>query len=264
MPMTPNRHSVLRAAPRRTLFVLILSLIIVTTLAGVVWAASGNAPLRLPGLLAFNATGATATPTRTPRPETETPQPTTVDLALALPTATPQLAAEPTAMASAPTAVPPTQEPLKPYLVDVVKRYGMDMSRRFIVIDLASQTMTVWDPGNATRIMPVSTGDESRGYRTLSWYGLVGDYWGTFQAFGVYADEGWYLFRDAGDILIHGTPYKLVDGQKVYEDMDALGTYPASKGCIRLAPEDATWFTEWNPKGVPIVILPKDQGLGIN
>ena len=23
----------------------------------------------------------------------------------------------------------------------------MDMSRRFIVVDLASQTMTVWDPG---------------------------------------------------------------------------------------------------------------------
>jgi lipoprotein-anchoring transpeptidase ErfK/SrfK len=55
-----------------------------------------------------------------------------------------------------------------------------------------------------------------------------------------------------------------VDGQKVYEDIEALGAFPASKGCIRLTPEDAAWFTEWNPKGVPIVILPKDQGLGIN
>jgi lipoprotein-anchoring transpeptidase ErfK/SrfK len=129
---------------------------------------------------------------------------------------------------------------------------------------LASQTMTIWTPGESPRIMPVSTGDETRGYRTLAWYGLVGEYWGTFQASGVYADEGWYLFEDAGHILIHGSPYTLVNGQKVYDEMDALGAYPASKGCIRLTPDDAAWFTEWNPKGVPIVILPKDQGLGIN
>ena len=59
--------------------------------------------------------------------------------------------------------------------------------------------------------------------------------------------------------LIHSAPYKLVDGQKMYEDMEALGAYPASHGCIRLAPEDATWFTEWNPQGVPLAILPKDR-----
>ncbi len=106
--------------------------------------------------------------------------------------------------------------------------------------------------------MPVSTGDETRGYRTLAWYGLVGEYWGTFNAFGVYADEGWYLFEDAGSILIHGAPYKLVDGQKVYEDMDSLGASPASRGCIRLAPEDAAWFSAWQPQGTPIVILPRD------
>jgi lipoprotein-anchoring transpeptidase ErfK/SrfK len=161
-------------------------------------------------------------------------------------------------------ALAPWLVPSDPYLIDVVKRYGMDMTRRFIVVDLASQTMTVWDPGFRTRIIPVSTGDETRGYRTLAWYGLVGDYWGTFQASGVYADEGWYLFEDAGHILIHGAPYKRMDGQKAYEDMEALGTYPASKGCIRLAPDDALWFTEWNPQGVPIVILPKDEALGIN
>ena len=121
--------------------------------------------------------------------------------------------------------------------------------------------MFVWDPAAEAplRELPVSTGDESRGYRTPPWYGLVGKYEGTFQSFGVYADEGWYLFEDHGKILIHGAPYKLVDGQKVYEDMEALGAYPASHGCIRLVPEDAAWFTEWNPQGVPLVILPKDR-----
>jgi lipoprotein-anchoring transpeptidase ErfK/SrfK len=241
---------------------LLLAAVIVIALAGVVWAASGTVALHWRGLLPPAVAGATATPTRTPRPETATPLPAVVDLTIARPTAMPQRIA---AATSAPAAVPAaTSEPLTPYLVEVVKRYGMDMSRRFVVVDLASQTMTVWDPGHPTRIMPVSTGDESRGYRTLAWYGLIGKYWGTFEAGGVFAHEGWYLFEDAGHILIHSSPYRLVDGQKVYEEMDALGTYPASKGCIRLTPDDAAWFTSWNPKGVPIVILPKEEGLGIN
>jgi hypothetical protein len=240
---------------------LILTIVMVTALAGAVWAASGAVSSRLHGLLLLPASDATATPTRTPRPGTMMPPtPLYVELAIALHTATP----EPTPQRDSTAQPRPTLEPLTPYLIDVVKRYGMDMARRFIVVDLASQTMTLWNPGHPTRIMPVSTGDESRGYRTLAWYGLVGDYWGTFEASGVYADDGWYLFEDAGHILIHGAPYKLVDGEKVYEDIDALGAYPASKGCIRLAPEDAAWFTEWNPKAVPIVILPKDESLGIN
>ena len=166
---------------------------------------------------------------------------------------------------AAPTATPaptpeqrPPPEALPNWLLAVAQRYGMNPERRFIVVDLATQKMVVRTPGQPLREMPVSTGDETRGYRTLAWYGLVGEYWGTFSSFGVYADEGWYLFEDAGSILIHGAPYKLVNGQKVYEDMDALGAYPASRGCIRLSPEDAAWFTAWQPQGVPIVILPRD------
>jgi lipoprotein-anchoring transpeptidase ErfK/SrfK len=261
--MTSDKHFLPRAS-RRTPIILILALVIVAALAGTVWAARGAGrgtdwrPWR--GLVAAVAVDSTATPTRTPRPATPTATLAPVNLAIAAATAMPTATAT---TALVPTAAP-TVEPLTPHIARVVERYGMDMSRRFIVVDLASQTMTVWDPGRPTRIMPVSTGDETRGYRTLSWYGLVGDYWGTFQAAGVYADEGWYLFEDAGHILIHSTPYTLVDDKKVYEDMDALGVSPASKGCIRLTPEDAEWFTEWNPKGVPIVILPKDEGLGIN
>lgn len=256
--MTSHNRQVARGS-RRTLIILILAAIILVALAGTVWAAWGAAWPRWNGILSSLMVEATATPTRTPRPETPTPTAQPVDLTIIIPTATVQ----PTSM-PAPTAARPTAEPLMPHLVRVAERYGMDMSRRFVVVDLASQTMVAWDPGQPTRIMPVSTGDESRGYRTLAWYGLVGDYWGTFQASGVYADEGWYLFQDAGQILIHSTPYRLVDGQKVYEQVDALGAYPASKGCIRLAPEDAKWFTNWNPQGIPIVILPKDEGLGIN
>jgi lipoprotein-anchoring transpeptidase ErfK/SrfK len=261
--MTPDKPFLPRAS-RRTPIILILALLIVAALAGTVWAAwgAGRAAAWNPlgGLIAAAGADATATPTRTPRPET--PEPTRAPVNLAIATVAPTATARPTAVP--PPTSAPTVEPLLPHMIKVAERYGMDMARRFVVVDLASQTMTVWDPGEPARIMPVSTGDESRGYRTLSWYGLVGEYWGTFQASGVYADEGWYLFEDAGHILIHSTPYKVVNGRKVYEDTDALGAYPASKGCIRLAPEDAQWFTEWNPKGVPIVILPKDEGLGIN
>jgi lipoprotein-anchoring transpeptidase ErfK/SrfK len=237
--------------------VLALALLMVILLAGTVWAAWGG--LRAPlqgGLFAFlDAVEATVTPTRTPRPLIATPVPAAVDLTIVFPTATPL----PTV---APTAAPPPDDAdtLPGWLAEVVASYGMDPDRRFIVIDLASQQMFVWQPGEPLRVMPVSTGDESRGYRTLAWYGLVGEYWGTFNSFGVYADEGWYLFEDAGTILIHGAPYRMVDGGKVYEDMGALGAYPASRGCIRLAPADARWFTEWQPQGVPIVILPKNEG----
>jgi lipoprotein-anchoring transpeptidase ErfK/SrfK len=139
----------------------------------------------------------------------------------------------------------------------------MDPSRRFIVVDPNIQRMTIWEPGKAVRELPISTGDEGQGYYTLAWYGLVGKYWGTFHAFGTYADEGWYLFDDpTGSILIHSAPYELVDGKKVYEDLDALGNYPASHGCIRLTPDDARWFTAWQPQGVPLVILPKKRASG--
>ncbi|NLE95811.1 MAG: L,D-transpeptidase, partial [Dehalococcoidia bacterium] len=143
-------------------------------------------------------------------------------------------------------------------LADVVARYGMDPSRRFIVVDIGTQRMTVWDPTDGPHVFPISTGDETRGYRTPAWYGLVGRYWGTFEAFGVFADHGWYLFEDLGSILIHGAPYQIQNGQKVYQDLEALGAYPASRGCIRLNPEDATWLTDWGPEGVPLAIVPRE------
>ncbi len=246
------KRSDLNRVTTRTPIVFVMALILLTALAGTVWAAWGPVLTRAPGLAIFGRVEATATPTRTPRPQTPVPTPVPVRLDIVLPTATPQPIATPQPVI--------TPEPMPAVLAEIVARYGMDPERRFIVVNLATQKMTTWDPNADLRLreMPVSTGDETRGYRTLAWYGLVGDYWGTFSSFGVYADEGWYLFEDAGSILIHGAPYKLANGQKVYEDIDALGAYPASRGCIRLAPEDAHWFTEWQPQGVPIVILPRD------
>jgi lipoprotein-anchoring transpeptidase ErfK/SrfK len=254
--------------------VLLLALILLVTLAATVWAAWGT-PLRAGLAAALNAR-LTATPTKTPRPATATPAPVPVDLAVVAFTATPlppQAGAEAgaglqtnagaglqtNAGAGLQTNAGAGLQTVPPYLAKIVAHYGMDPTRRFIVVDPDRQRMTIWEPGQPVRELPISTGDPTRGYRTPAWYGLVGEYWGTFQAFGVYADEGWYLFEDVGSILIHGAPYKLVDGVKVYEELDALGNYPASRGCIRLRPEDARWFTAWGPQGVPLVILPRSQ-----
>ncbi|PKO22544.1 MAG: hypothetical protein CVU38_08935 [Chloroflexi bacterium HGW-Chloroflexi-1] len=243
--------------PGRAGVALVLALIVLVVLTATVWAAWG-APWR-GGLGALLEAHLTATPTRTPRPVTATPTLLSLDLAIVMPTATPPPPA-PTAAPQAASAAPAQADDLLPaHLAAVVERYGMDPARRFVVVDLDAQTMTVWDPGQPLREMPVSTGDETRGYRTPAWYGLVGKFWGTFHAFGVYADDGWYLFEDTGSILVHGAPYKLVDGRNVYENLDALGSYPASRGCIRLTPEDASWFTAWGPGGVPLVILPKSN-----
>jgi lipoprotein-anchoring transpeptidase ErfK/SrfK len=250
------KHPDLSRATRRTPLVLTLAVVLLIVLAGTVWAAWGAARSLPVGLSAWLDLGATATPTRTPRPVIVTSTSIPLDLVILAPTATA------TPLPAAPAPQPEvTPAPMPDWLAGVARQYGMDTARRFVAIDLKTQTMFVWDPAadSLLRELPVSTGDESRGYRTPPWYGLVGKYEGTFQSFGVYADEGWYLFEDHGKILIHGAPYKLVDGKKVYEDMEALGVYPASHGCIRLVPQDATWFTQWNPQGVPLVILPKDR-----
>ena len=35
----------------------------------------------------------------------------------------------------------------------------------------------------------------------------MGEYWGTFFAEGLYADDAWYLYKSEGSILIHSLPY---------------------------------------------------------
>lgn len=125
---------------------------------------------------------------------------------------------------------------------------------RHIVIDQDEQLMHVFEDGVEIRTIPVSTGKPEPTTTTPAWSGVVGEYWGTFFAVDVYADDAWFLFKSLGSILIHSAPYVYKEGTKVYQDLEALGKYPSSHGCIRLHPDDARWFTEWEPRGVPIVI----------
>lgn len=231
--------------------VVVLTLVTLIVLSVTAWAWS--LPLQR-GLAAALTAQLTATPTRTPRPLTPAPTLMPLDLVVVAFTPTPSPAV---AITAAPTCAV-TPESMPEYLAKIVGQYGMDPARRFIVVDQDRQKMTIWDPGAPlpVRELPVSTADEAQGYRTPAWYGLVGRYWGTFFAYGTYADEGWYLYDDYdGSVLIHSAPYTWVDGKKIYEDLDALGKYPASHGCIRLIPEDAAWLTAWRPQGVPLVIL---------
>jgi len=163
------------------------------------------------------------------KPET-TPAPTATPLATATPLPSPT---------HTPTSIPtPTKAPVV---------------SRAIFVDQDAQMVHVYENGVEIRTIPCSTGVPVPGKATPAWVGRVGDYVGTFFAFGTYQDEGWVLFED---FLIHGAPYTWKDGVKVYQDLDALGVRPASHGCVRISPEDAAWLTAWNPKGVPIAISP--------
>ncbi|HEY65722.1 MAG TPA: L,D-transpeptidase [Caldilineae bacterium] len=198
-----------------------------------------------------------AAPERPPlngRPWMRPPRPTPTPW----PTPTPFPSPTPTPLVPTPTPTPmPTPVPTpEAWIRALVEENGFDPNGRFIVIDQDRQRMIVAENGFIVAEFPVSTGDPDRNYHTPAWVGRVGEYWGTFSAFGVSADNAWFLFKAAGSILIHGAPYVVEDGVKRYKEIYALGAFPASRGCIRLRPEDAEWFTQWGPYGVPIIILP--------
>jgi len=156
---------------------------------------------------------------------------------------------DPPEVTAAPTDVPtPTMVPT-PYPFDT--RSDLD---RYVYVDQKAQVMYIFEQGALVREIACSTGLPTAATYTEAWTGKIGKYWGTFFAFDVYADEAWFLYRSLGSILVHSLPYTLEDGVKVYQDRDALGVRPASHGCIRIAPEDAEWLTEWNPEGVLMTV----------
>jgi lipoprotein-anchoring transpeptidase ErfK/SrfK len=213
--------------------------------------------------------GPTATPTKTPAAGVT---PTTTPTALQeLPTLTPTPTSppsekpepsEPGVEVVQPTATSTPRPPLAEDLLSVARDQGVDPSGDFVVIDQNQQRMHVVEAGFEARTLPVSTGDPDNHFHTPAWTGTVGEYWGSFNARGVWGDNAWYLFTldGGGTILIHSAPYVMEDGVKVYQELDAVGLYPASRGCIRLLPEDAQWFSDWQPQGVPVVILAWDGG----
>ncbi len=215
---------------------------------------AGPWPLsRVSGLLAAPMRP-TPTPTKTPVPPTPTRMPPSrEEVKIRIPPTDTPVVPLPS---PTPTATPAPAPP--PHVVDAARRAGFDLNGRYIVIDQTEQQMYIVEGSRLVRVFPVSTGDPEQGTFTPPWVGRVGVYWGTFSARGVSADNAWHLFKTpAGNILIHGLPYvRDASGRKIYQDMDKLGKTPASRGCIRMRPEDAVWFTEWGPQGVPIVILP--------
>jgi lipoprotein-anchoring transpeptidase ErfK/SrfK len=180
----------------------------------------------------------------------------------ALATATPPTES-PGAMQAQPSPLVPLQPTPDPFLVDVAQVHGIDPAGTYVIVNQNAQRMTIVEQGRVLRTMPISTGDPDRGWFTPGWSGRIGEYWGTFTANGVSADNAWYLFQAGGSILIHSSPYTLApDGSRIYQGLDELGVFPASRGCIRIAPEDAVWFSDWGPYNTPIVVLPWDGGTG--
>ncbi|MGI6376066.1 MAG: L,D-transpeptidase [Anaerolineae bacterium] len=224
-------------------------------------AASGGAPA--PVAAAPTATPAAASAIEPVQPAsrpTFTPWPTPTAAPTVAPTeaATLTMASEPTqpaespsaggAVASAAPAPGPTTAPAAN-----PSPYGLDThpeEPRFIYVDQATQRLYIFEHGELLREIPCSTGLPESDKYTPAASGRVGDYWPTFTSFGVEADDAWYLFRSSGNILIHSLPYlRDEEGNKLYQDGEMLGVRPSSHGCIRIAPEDARWLTDYNPRG---------------
>lgn len=231
----------------------LISIILLTLLA--FWSVNGAAEatsLETPTAGTGNTPVATSTPAgleATQRP-TFTATPTMTATATHTPVATSTPRPTPT-----PTQPPPPAPTAPPTPSAAIQ------TNKAIFIDQATQMMYVYEDDVLIRTMAVSTGIPADGTYTPAWQGHVGHYVGTFSSFGTTQDEGWYLFQSDGGILIHGNPYNIVDGVKVYVELEALGHYPASHGCIRLSPEDAVWFTQWNPQGAYCVISEMPEGM---
>lgn len=167
-------------------------------------------------------------------------------VAVATPTATPMPL--PTATAEPPpTPVPSYARTLTP---------SATVDRR-LRVDQDQQAMLVYEGDELVRSIAVSTGAPYENSFTPSWSGQVGAFWGKaqFRGTNLWADYIWYLFPGAtGSILIHSVPYVNNGEEKVYDRPEALGVEPASKGCVRISPEDAQWLARWDPVGVPIEI----------
>ncbi len=207
---------------------------------------------------------APATPTPTaPAPAvsaTRPPAPTATPQPVATPA--PAVAASPQAPAAPQPQPPPASTP-DAFLVEVAQAHGIDPAGSYVIVNQNAQRMTIVEQGRVLRTLRISSGDPDRGWYTPAWSGRIGEYWGTFTANGVSADDAWYLFQAGGSILIHSSPYTLApDGSKLYQGVDELGVFPASRGCIRIAPDDAAWFSAWGPYNTPIVVLPWDSGTG--
>lgn len=175
---------------------------------------------------------------------TATPKPTFTPL----PTDEPTPTSEPSATATPEPTLAPTETPTPWPTPGNIGTHPEE--ERFIFIDQYNQRLYVYERGVLVRNIACSTGLPESDKYTPAASGRVGQYWGTFTSFGVDVDNAWYLYKSSGSILIHSIPYLLDEqGNKVYQDRDALGVRPSSHGCIRISPEDAAWLTVWNPEG---------------
>lgn len=183
-----------------------------------------------------------------------TPAPTTAAATQVSVEATASNAPRPTAGPSAsPTRTPVPTSTATPTATPFPFDTRPDLER-FVYVDQKTQHMYVFERGELVRDLLCSTGLPTDTTYTEAWEGQIGKYWGTFFSFGTYQDNAWYLYQSLGSILVHGLPYTEEDGYRIYQGREFLGVQPSSHGCIRLAPEDAQWFTRWNPQGAYMVI----------
>jgi len=123
---------------------------------------------------------------------------------------------------------------------------------KVLVVDQSLQLLRVYEDNVQVRALPISSGLYP--YYTPAHRGYVGHYAPTIYGYGTLADHAWYLFEARGNIYLHGAPYTLQEGGKIYQDLEFIGVKAVSHGCIRLMPEDAEWLTDWGPGGAYFIV----------
>lgn len=136
---------------------------------------------------------------------------------------------------------------------------------RYLLVNQDEQMLHVYENGVEIRTIPVSTGAPVANAFTPAWRGQVGTFWGgaAFRNSNLWSDYIWYLFPgEQGSILIHSVPYTRSGESKIYDRPEALGVEPASRGCVRISPQDAEWLAAWNPVGALMEITPWSGDIG--
>jgi len=225
--------------------------------------ANGTAPTAIPTITPTSTETATSTPTAT-NTVTPTSSPTPSPSGRSSPPdeamlgrLDPELATR-AEIALAKDALPPT--PTLSRLIQPTPipdtTWPPSLEGKALVIDQDAQVLRVYEDGVEVRALPASTGIPP--LHTPAFLGHIGRYASTIYGYGELADNAWYVLTARGNIYIHGAPYTLSEGIKVYKEIESLGVRPSSHGCIRLHPADAEWFTAWDPQSAPILITPLD------
>ena len=121
-----------------------------------------------------------------------------------------------------------------------------------IEVNLFTQTLTAWEGDTLVFTFPVTTGDEGSPTE-MGEFAIMDKLPSAYSEIWKLELPYWMGIYEVGDYEngFHALPLT-PDGEELWGE--ALGNYPATRGCIVLAPEDAALLFNWAEVGTSVVI----------